>query len=276
MLHLTARRNRKRINIMPQTTEQVLRQQAQEAARNRAAAANRDTRPKGQLDLGDKANSGALATRPTTSAPAARTPQQKYLDEIAPSSIAGQLVKFSKDGKFVVSESGEVISPDKDFVALCDDVLVGWIKFGDQGEPPDRVQGLHYDGFIMPERETLGELDPSAWPEGLDGHHADPWQHQICLVLQDRESLELYTFATSSITGRRAVGNLLRHFERLRRAHPDMCPIVRLKPGGYESRKKGVGWVHTPTFVVVGRAPRDSAAKPDSSNAADMNDEFPF
>jgi hypothetical protein len=264
---------------MTQTTDQVLLQQQQDAARRRALAANRDTRPLDRLPLGDKPNAGALATRPTTSIPAVpdtRTPQQKYLDEIAPSSIAGQLVKFSKEGQFVVSESGEAISPDKDFVALCDEVLVGWIKFGDQGEPPDRVQGLHYDGFIMPERESLGDLVVSAWPEGLSGAPADPWQHQICLVLQDRESLELYTFATSSITGRRAVGNLLRHFERLRKAHPDMCPIVRLKPGGYESRKKGVGWVHVPTFVVVGRAPRDSAAKPDSSPATDMDDKIPF
>ena len=73
--------------------------------------------------------------------------------------------------------------------------------------------GLHYDGFIMPPREELGDLDPRDWPAGLSGEPADPWQHQICLVLQDRESLELYTFATSSISGRRAVGNLLRAFD---------------------------------------------------------------
>jgi hypothetical protein len=275
---------------MTQTTAQKLHEQAQQAehyrllkeqdaARRRAEAANRDTRPKSQLDLGDKPSNTAVATRPAANVPAVpdtRTPQQRYLDEIAPSSFVGALVKFSKDGKFVIAESGEEISPDKDFIALCDEVLVGWIKFNGQGEPPDRVMGLHYDSFVMPERETLGDLDESAWPAGLSGEPADPWQHQICLVLQDRENLELFTFATSSISGRRAVGNLLRHYERLRKSNPDDYPIVRLKPGGFNHRDPRVGWVATPTFAVVGRAPKASAAKPDSSPSRDMDDEIPF
>jgi hypothetical protein len=264
---------------MTRTSEEVLREQAQDAARRRALAANRDTRPLDRLPLDDTPNSGALATRPTTNIPAApdtRTPQQRYLDEIAPSSFVGALVKFSKDGKFVISESGEEISADKDFIALCDETLVGWIKFNGQGEPPDRVMGLRYDGFVMPERETLGDLDPRDWPAGLDGQPADPWQHQICLVLQDREALEMYTFSTSSISGRRAIGNLLRHYERLRKSDPDTYPIVRLKAGGFNHRDPRVGWVNTPTFAVVGRAPKASAAKPDSSPAKDLDDEIPF
>jgi hypothetical protein len=287
---------------MTQTSEAVLRQQQQDAARRRAEEANKATRAKTKLDFNDirqsadhydtvkavtpaPAGGGALATRPT-SAPATppsrsagsdtRTPQQKYLDEIAPSSFVGTLVKFSKEGKFVIAESGEEISPDKDFIALCDEVLVGWIKFNGQGEPPDRVMGLHYDGFVMPERETLGDLDPSNWPAGLSGEPADVWQHQINIVLQDREVLELYTFATSSTSGRRAVGNLLRHYERLRKSNPDDYPIVRLKPGGFNHRDPRVGWVATPTFAVVGRAPKASAAKPDSSPSADLQDKIPF
>jgi hypothetical protein len=39
------------------------------------------------------------------------------------------------------------------------------------------------------------------------------------LVLQGDNS-ELFTFATSSMTGRRAVGGLLRHYDRLRKSHP--------------------------------------------------------
>jgi hypothetical protein len=272
---------------MTRTSEQALREQEQDAARRRALAANRDTRPRDRLPLDSQPHSGPArpvpnvpATRPAANIPAVpdtRTPQQRYLDEIAPSSFVGALVKFGKDGKFVVSESNEAISPDKDFIALCDETLVGWIKFNGQGEPPDRVMGLYFDGFVMPERETLGDLDQRDWPAGLDGQPADPWQHQICLVLQDRELLELYTFCTSSVSGRRAIGNLLRHYERLRRSDPDVYPIVRLKPGGFNHRDPRVGWVNTPTFAVVGRAPKASAAKPDSSLSADMEgDSIPF
>jgi hypothetical protein len=34
--------------------------------------------------------------------------------------------------------------------------------------------------------------------------------------------------------------------------------------------------VQVPVFAVVGRHPKDDAAKPDSSPAADMSDQIPF
>ena len=55
-----------------------------------------------------------------------------------------------------------------------------------------------------------------------------------------------------------------------------MYPVVRLKVGGFNHRDERVGWVPTPVLAVVGRAPKDSAAKPDSSPAADMSDQIAF
>jgi hypothetical protein len=141
--------------------------------------------------------------------------------------------------------------------------------------PPDRVQGLLYDGFVMPPRDALGDLNPSQWAEGLSGQPEDPWRHQVCLVLQRTDTAELFTFVTTSLTGRRAVGNLLRHYDRMQRLNPGELPVVKLKPGGFNHRDPRVGWVATPQFQIVGRAPRDSVAKPDTSVAADMNDQIP-
>jgi hypothetical protein len=206
-----------------------------------------------------------------------RTPEQRYIDEIAPSMIAGQLVKFSKAGTFTIVENDEEISPDTDFVALCDEVFVGWVKFNGEGEPPTRHQGLLYSGgFNMPPRNSLGDLDESQWPPGLDGQPTDPWQHQILMPLQDPKTQALFTFATSSVTGRRSVGNLLRHFDRMERKDGDHYPVVRLKPSGFQHRTQAIGWVATPSFVVVGRVPKNSAAMPDTSVAADMNYEIPI
>jgi hypothetical protein len=84
----------------------------------------------------------------------------------------------------------------------------------------------------------------------------------------------MYTLATSSITGRRAIGNLLRHYDRTRKS--EMYPIVRLKIGGFQHRDDRVGWVKVPVLAVVGKTPKDGTAKPDSSHAADMNDQLPF
>jgi hypothetical protein len=249
------------------TPEQIRRDQQQQAARElqqRKAAAQVPARAKTE-------------TASATSAADNRTPVQRYLDEIAPSGIVGRLTKFSKDGNFVTADDGETISGDADFVALCDQTLVGWIRFHADGEtPPDRVQGLLYGGFVMPDRASLGDNDRAGWPIGLSGQPADPWQHQVCIVLQNTETNELYTFATTSQTGRRAVGNLLRHYDRMQRTNPGELPVVRLRPGGYQHRDERIGWVATPTFCVVGRAPRDSAAKPDTSLAADLNDELPI
>ena len=78
------------------------------------------------------------------------------------------------------------------------------------------------------------------------------------------------------MTGRRAIGNLLRHYDRLQRTHPDMYPCVRLKTGGFNHRDDRVGWVNVPVLAVVGRAPKDSTAKPNTSPAADLDDTISF
>jgi hypothetical protein len=208
--------------------------------------------------------------------PDTRTEVSKYLDEIAPAAVVGRLVKFSKDGQFVTADDGEPISDVAEFVMLADETLIGWIRFNGEGEPPDRVMGLLYGDFKMPARDTLGDEDVSKWKNGLNGLPEDPWRHQVYVVLQNAESGELFTYIANSQTARRSVGHLLRHYTRLQRTHPDEYPVVRLKAGGFQHRDERVGWVATPAFAVVGRRSKESTARPDTSRAADFNDELPY
>ena len=205
---------------------------------------------------------------------------ERYLDEVAPVSIVGRMIKFGKDGEFFTHDDGAGISEDTDFIALCDETLIGWVKFGGAGEPPERVMGLLYDGFQMPPRSALGDDDPSQWELGLDGQPADPWQHHQYLVLQQADTKELFTFVTSSKTGRRAVVDLLRHFKRMRKESPGDVPVVRLKVGGYQHSDARVGWVKKPIFVLFGQVARNSAmvpdTVPDTSTGGILNDEIPF
>jgi hypothetical protein len=249
----------------PPTSAQVLAQQKADAIRKTASASAPSTPPGTAVAVRDK--STAVAHNQTSVA--------KYLDETAPASIVGRMVKFSKEGLFVTADDDQPIAEDAEFIALADQTMVGWIKFNDD-EPPTRVMGLLYDGFEMPARETLGDLDTSTWDMGLDGRPADPWSHQNYLVLQHGETAELFTFVTSSKTGRRAVGNLLHHYNRMLRTYPGELPVVRLRTGGFEHRDERVGRVKTPVFQVVGRAPQDSVAKPDTSIEADLDDKIPF
>jgi hypothetical protein len=216
------------------------------------------------------------ATAAMTSAERNKEYRSRYLDEVAPSGIAGRLIKFGKDGAYVTSDDGAALPEAAEYILLADDTLVGWMKFNGVGEAPEKIMGLLFEGFEMPSRESLGDLDPKAWELGLDNQPQDPWLHQQCLVLQNTETAELYTFTTSSKTGRRAVGQLLRHYERMQRTKPDELPVIRLGKGGFKHKDSRVGWVDTPVFVVVGRAPRDSAAKPDTSLGTFLDDKIVF
>ena len=228
--------------------------------------------------------SPSTASTPAASAPAPRAStavavpdnrsyRARYLDEVAPSGIAGRLIKFDKSGKFVTTDDGSEIDEGAEFAALCDQTVVGWQRFNGPGEPPDKVMGLLYDGFVMPPREALGDADPAQWEEGLAGEPQDPWQHAQLLVLQDTRTSELFTFATRSTTGRRAVGTLLKHYDRMQKTNPGELPVIRLRTGGFQHKDARVGFVITPVFVVVGRQSRDSVAKPIGGY---LNDEIPF
>ena len=86
----------------------------------------------------------------------------------------------------------------------------------------------------------------------------------------------MFTFATSSKTGRRAVGTLLKHYDRMQKTNPGELPVVRLRTGGFQHRDAQIGFVTTPCFVVCGRQPRDSVAQPDTSIGANIDDAILF
>lgn len=263
----------------PPTPGQIIAEQKIQAAKEKAAGEARKAaeKPMPAKTAGVSVPTKSANTAVAMPAPDTRTDVQKYLDEVAPASIVGRLIKFSKDAKFVLADTDELVDENAEFIALCDQTLIGWIKFFNDGEtPPSRIQGLLYDGFKLPPQNTLDDRDPAEWPAGPSGAPEDPWKHQMLLVLQDTGTQELFTFGTTSITGRAAVGTLLKHYDRMRRANADEVPVVRLRVGGFNSKKPGVGWVATPVFAIVGRTPRDSAAKPDTSVAADLNDRIPF
>jgi hypothetical protein len=150
--------------------------------------------------------------------PAVVAPAQ-YVDQIAPQTLAGKMLKFTKDGKFAVPDNETEIGEDVQFIALVPETLIGWVKFNDPGNPPEKFMGLLYDGYRMPERSELGDLDEAAWEMGLDGRPGDPWNHAIYLVLQRVDNSELFTFVAMSKTSRRAVGVV-------RAGHSDCNPLL--------------------------------------------------
>jgi hypothetical protein len=178
------------------------------------------------------------------------------------------LAKFNKAGQFVYTSDGKPL-PKGRYIAIVPETQVGYIKFMGEGVPPERRQGPLFGGFRMPPREELGDLDQTLWDEGLDGKPADPWQHQIMLVLQNEETAELVAFAATSKSGRRSAATLLQHYRRSQRTHPGTLPIVELVSGSYKHERYGS--VSIPIFKPVGMTSADKAAKPDN-----FDDSIPF
>src|SRR5262249_36249365 len=95
---------------------------------------------------------------------------EDYVSEIAPSGIVGRPIKFSKDGEFVLRDTEETVSEETDFIAIVPQTVAGYMNFNvDEGEPPVRVMGLIYEGFIVPPADKLPDRDESQWPTGLSG-----------------------------------------------------------------------------------------------------------
>jgi hypothetical protein len=226
------------------------------------------------LDLNDAQDPGQV-DKPRASVPTLRVADATdYLNEFV--GLGGTNIKFDgKVGKFVCTQDGTPL-PDN-FELTCLFLLTegGWIRFNGKGNPPDTRMGQIFGGFMPPRREDLGDLDKTQWPAGLSGRAEDPWQHQIKVPFVDKDGAS-YIFSTTSITGRRAVGNLLSHCNRLAKKEPDLWPVVQLRVGGYNHRDDRIGWVATPVFAITGKAPRDGIEVGKLSTGDDLADEVPF
>jgi hypothetical protein len=191
--------------------------------------------------------------------------------------MAGTFIKFDgKEGKFVKSIDDTEIPEGSEYVVIYDQVQAGWVKFAGKGEAPERKQGAIFDGFVPPARDTLGDDDEEVWEIGLNGQPQDPWQFQILLPLLSTADDELFVFQTTSITGRRACDTVIRMCGRMQAKEPDDYPVVRLRISGFEHKDERVGWIKTPAFDRVGKAPKSNAVLADTSRESDLNDKIPF
>lgn len=125
-------------------------------------------------------------------------------------------------------------------------------------------------GRRLPEREELGDNDPTKWALGPDGGPRDPWQSMRYVYLLDPASAEMFTYSTSSFAGREAVVDLADSIARMRVAQPNAMPIVALESAPMITK---FGRKSRPIFKVVGwKALGSSPALP----ATEEPEELPF
>jgi hypothetical protein len=190
--------------------------------------------------------------------------------------MAGTFFKFAKDGVFRKSSDEEEIPEGTEFVVIYDQIQAGWIKFMGKGNQPERRQGAIFSGYVPPDRSELGDEDQSEWDTDLSGRPADPWQFQLLIPLQSVETGELFVFQTTSVTGRRAGDKLIGVCGRMEKNEPDHYPVIKLCVSGFSHRDERVGWVKTPAFARIGKAPKANTTMAETAVDADLNDSIPY
>jgi hypothetical protein len=138
--------------------------------------------------------------------------------------IQGTLVKFTNDSTWVTRDDDELPS-DLELVAV--DVARVVQKWED-GSPVETIP--LEPGQKFPDVDAMNaEIPQDQWGEGPDGKPRGPWQAQHILYLVDLKTMDKYTFATGTVGGRIAVGDLRDKLVWMRRVRgPAVYPIVTL------------------------------------------------
>jgi hypothetical protein len=188
----------------------------------------------------------------------------------------GVFIKFAKDGVYRRQADDAQMPTGTEVAVVYEEIRVGWIKFLEKGQQPERKMGPVFGGFVPPGREELGDLDEVQWEIGLSGKPADPWQFQVLVPMHDTKNGEMYIFGTTSITGRRECDKLISACARMQNSEPDFYPVVKLDVSGFEHRDSRIGWVRTPCFTRIGKAPKSNTSAAQTALADSMSDAIPF
>jgi len=174
----------------------------------------------------------------------------------------GLPLKFKK-GKWYVQPEKQVLNevrPEDKFTVDVLSYANGWIKWVDK-RPSIRHVYRPIDGWILPMRERLPDLDHEDWPlDSMSGKRKDPWQEHHQLVLKDKNN-ELLTWAATSYYGIKGMRKFIEEFTRGARDHRGEMPVVTL--GQAIEKSQNYGDIPSPRLIITdwqafgeGAAPR--------------------
>lgn len=189
--------------------------------------------------------------------------------------IVGDILKFSK-GEWTAGQNDEEIDEGSRFVAIMDELMIGWVKWS-AGRPAEHRMGKLVEGFRPAKRTELGDTDESDWEYDTSGKKRDPWQLTNYLILKQRDTDRLFTFAPSSRGGLSAIGLLCEAYGKGIRAKPDQFPVVEIGTSSY--KHDSYGKIKVPTLTVVGWAPKAvamAALDASTEQADDDEGDTPF
>jgi hypothetical protein len=154
------------------------------------------------------------------------------------------MIKFAKALGFVISATDKQINGESVVVEM-NFLAHGFDKWVDKKLIAER-HGFVFSRFALPDRHELGDNDVEAWPIGLNGQPADPWNFNFKARMIG-ESGETYSWTASSYGGQKAIKKLIGEYMR---KGGIANPIVELGLESYQHDKYGK--VYTPKLTVIG------------------------
>jgi hypothetical protein len=156
--------------------------------------------------------------------------------------IQGTLIKFTNEGKWITSD-GDELSADLELVASeVSRIAQKWI-----GQKPEETIFVP-PGQKFPDVTSMNEQTPkSEWREDLNGVLVGPWQNQHVLYLVEQQTLDKYSYPTSTVGGAIAIRELCDKVKWMRRRRPDASAVVTLSDTHMRTR---FGGRQRPHFVI--------------------------
>jgi hypothetical protein len=97
------------------------------------------------------------------------------------SMIVGKLLTCKK-GAWTVGRDEDAVPAGTRMLALVPSLMRGMVKWVG-GSIVDAKMGLVKDGFLVPHRYTLGDLDEDQWEKAPNGEPRDPWARSFVMQL---------------------------------------------------------------------------------------------
>jgi hypothetical protein len=197
--------------------------------------------------------------------------------------LRGELLKCS-DGHWLVGQESSRLPRDTRLV--CVGIAAAWVRWSENRPVEHRIRK---PGKRLPEREELGHLDKDDWESTPDGEPRDPWQNTRVAYFINPATAAVYTFSTTTYSGRPAVTGLGDQVMRMRIAKPGVSPVVEFDSAPHKTKYglkmkpilKVVGWVGGSGEGVdlkqIGKEkPATKGNIVDVTATDDMDDSIPF
>jgi hypothetical protein len=207
-----------------------------------------------------------------------RNAYQQVKTETQATNIEGLLLRFTKQGDWIAGPVDKEIdiAEGTEMIAGMNLFVRGWQKW-EGNKPTESRMGLVSEGYQPPLRDELGDLDKAQWEEiGDPPQRRDPWQETFMCLMLDRKTEQVYTFSTSSKSGRTAIGEVSGAYgDRIQDGEDaDEMPIVALESSSY--KHSVYGKIMIPVFRLTGEwvkptTPKKEAAKPARKKASEAN-----